>query len=350
MKFTAEILGQNKPVISIGCGRVYNKKSYFVEKKVVLKNDDNQKFLSKVLISEGIFILDTQLHFSTPQKFKIQCGGDLMVLNFISSKSTEVSHKNKQRQAIKNRHNILFASNYTATFKIPACEQINYLTILISLDYYSKLIHENWDIHPEFSQHIALGKSAAIASKYALLNSAILWVMQEIKDCTYEGAIQKLYFEAKIKELLILQLDALLKKPKESVSVDEKEYAKLQEAKLILEATFTKAPTLPELSRKISLNEFKLKKGFKECFEITVKGYVTKLRMEYAKKLIKKKTANISEIAEKCGYKDVSHFSAAFKLFYGFTPLSFRKNNFGATFLLFYFEVFCGVSYNIFVI
>ena len=96
---------------------------------------------------------------------------------------------------------------------------------------------------------------------------------------------------------------------------------------LILEANFTDAPSLPELSRAISLNEFKLKKGFKSCFETTVKGYITKLRMECAKDLFKNKASNVGEVAYKCGYKDVSHFSAAFKLFYGFTPISFRKLN-----------------------
>ena len=140
-----------------------------------------------------------------------------------------------------------------------------------------------------------------------------------------------MYLEAKIKELLILQLDALAVKPQnKQVSIDEEDYNKLLEAKLILEANFTNAPTLPELSRLVSLNEFKLKKGFKACFETTIKGYVTKLRMEYAKNLFKNKDSNVGEVAYKCGYKDVSHFSAAFKFFYGFTPISFRKINFGA--------------------
>jgi AraC-like DNA-binding protein len=134
-----------------------------------------------------------------------------------------------------------------------------------------------------------------------------------------------MYLEAKIKELLILQLDTLVKKPLEKALINEEDYLKLQKAKLILEANFTNAPSLPELSRAISLNEFKLKKGFKSCFETTVKGYITKLRMEYAKNLFKNKATNVGEVAYRCGYKDVSHFSAAFKLFYGFTPISFRK-------------------------
>ena len=145
-----------------------------------------------------------------------------------------------------------------------------------------------------------------------------------------------MYLEAKIKELLILQLDTLIKKPQNKVHIDEEDFKKLLKAKLILETNFTNAPTLVELSRIISLNEFKLKKGFKACFATTVKSYITKLRMEYAKDLFKNKASNVGEVAYKCGYKDVSHFSAAFKLFYGFTPISFRKLNPSAKFCLLY--------------
>ncbi|WP_413999967.1 helix-turn-helix domain-containing protein [Flavobacterium sp. W1B] len=350
MKFTAEILGQEEPIISIGSSHVYSKKSHFSVKKIGLKKKENQGFSTKVLISEGVFILDTQMCFSTPQNFKIQIIGDTVVMNFISSKSAVVIGENsgRKKDTAQNKHNILFASNYSAMFKIPAFEQMNCLTILLSLDYYSELIQENWGIHDDFSKNITLKKSTYLTSKYGSLNSPILWVIQEIKNCNYEGAIQKMYFEAKIKELLILQLEALLKKPQVAVSIAGTEYAKLQEAKLILEANFTNAPTLAELSRRISLNEFKLKKGFKECFEITVKGYVTKLRMEYAKKLIKKETSNVSEVAEKCGYKDVSHFSAAFKLFYGFTPISFRKNHLTAKLSFLCFEILDVFSVDIF--
>ena len=49
--------------------------------------------------------------------------------------------------------------------------------------------------------------------------------------------------------------------------------------------------------------------------------------MEYAKDLFKNKTSSVGEVAYKCGYKDVSHFSAAFKQFYGFSPIRFRNLN-----------------------
>jgi AraC-like DNA-binding protein len=41
--------------------------------------------------------------------------------------------------------------------------------------------------------------------------------------------------------------------------------------------------------------------------------------MERAKELLKNEILNVSELYIQCGSRDVSHFSAAFKQFYGFT-------------------------------
>jgi AraC-like DNA-binding protein len=133
--------------------------------------------------------------------------------------------------------------------------------------------------------------------------------------------------ETKIRELLLLQLEMLIERSVATKElVEDADFEKLQAARLILDTAYVYAPTLAELSRKVSLNEFKLKKGFKACFGTTVKSYIIKLRMERAQVLFKSKAVSVSDVAYQCGYKDVSHFSAAFKAFYGSSPLKFKIN------------------------
>lgn len=352
MKFKTKLLAHKQPLISIDTTD-FNKSDYsFLEEKISIQNGKKENITSANLIAEGVVILDTQMLFSTSQTIQSEISGESIVLNFIYCNNVEAVIENveSEKYTTSNTHNILYASNFNAKFEIPAFEQINYLTIVLSLNYYSKLINGDWNIHKDFSKKISQQKSDYLNSKYAPFNSTIQWVIHEIKNCKYEGAIKKMYIEAKIKELLTLQLQSLITKPQEDNQIGKEDYDKLQEAKLILEANFTNAPTLPELSRIISLNEFKLKKGFKACFQTTVKGYITKLRMEYAKDLFKNKTSNVSEVAEKCGYKDVSHFSSAFKLFYGFTPASFRNSHWGVKFSVLYWEFFDVVSLEFFMI
>ncbi|MCI9845189.1 helix-turn-helix domain-containing protein [Flavobacterium pectinovorum] len=327
MKFKSTILGQEEPFLNVETG-ADNQKNHFVEEIVSIHNEELGEITSSNLINDAILIIDIQMHFSSSQTIRTEMVGEAVVLNFICCNNVEaaIDDVESEKYTTENTHNILYTSKLNATFKIPALEEINYLSIILSPNFYSQLINEDWNLHQKFSKNILQKKTGYLTPKYVPFNSEIQWVIHEIKNCKYSGSLKKMYLEAKIKELLILQLESL-KRLENKALVDEKDFKKLLEAKRILERNFTNAPTLIELSRLISLNEFKLKKGFKMCFETTVKSYVTKLRMEYAKNLFKSKTSNVSEVAYKCGYKDVSHFSAAFKTFYGFTPISFRKIN-----------------------
>lgn len=349
MKFKSKILAHQQSLIEIETADSYSQKSHFTEEKINIQNGRSEEITSKNLISDGVVILDTQMRFSAPQTIQSEITGESIVMNFICCNNVEatIDQVESEKFTTENTHNILYASNFNARFEIPAFEDINYLSIILSLDYYQKLINEDWNLHPKFSAAIGQKKSSYLAPRSVPFNASIQWIIHEIKNCKHKGAIQKMYLEAKIKELFILQLDALLTEPQnKEASIDEEDYNKLLKAKSILEANFTNAPTLPEISRMVSLNEFKLKKGFKACFDTTIKGYVTQLRMEYAKTLFQNKDSNVGEVAYKCGYKDVSHFSAAFKFFYGFTPISFRKINLGAKLYLLYWDFLEIISFD----
>ena len=54
--------------------------------------------------------------------------------------------------------------------------------------------------------------------------------------------------------------------------------------------------------------------------------YVQRVRMGKAQRLVRTTSASIGEVAQKCGFQDVAHFSRAFKQFFGVTPSQYRKN------------------------
>ncbi|WP_126244206.1 helix-turn-helix transcriptional regulator [Chitinophaga rhizosphaerae] len=78
------------------------------------------------------------------------------------------------------------------------------------------------------------------------------------------------------------------------------------------------------LCRRFGLNEFKLKKGFKQLFGNTVFGYVQEMRMKTARRLIVEEKRNVNEVADFLGYSSPNHFSAAFKRLYGFPPAKLK--------------------------
>ena len=328
MKIKSKILAHEKSIIQIEIGNNHYPKNFLTEENVDIKNGDSEQIKSHHLITEGMVLLDTQMLFSTPQTIVFEIDEECVVMNFIccSNIETHIDQLETEKYSKKNTHNIFYATKYRATIKIPAFEQTNYFCIILSKDFYYNIINEDWKLHEKFSKNILHKKSSYLTSKYIPFTPAIQWVIHEIKNCNRQGALKKMYIETKIKELLIHQLETIITIPIQKDQIDEDDYNKLLEAKQILDNDYVHAPTLAELSRLISLNEFKLKKGFKACFGTTVKSYIIKLRMEHAKELFQNKASTVSDVAYKCGYKDVSHFSAAFKNFYGFSPQKFKIN------------------------
>ncbi|NCU06276.1 MAG: helix-turn-helix transcriptional regulator, partial [Chitinophagaceae bacterium] len=83
--------------------------------------------------------------------------------------------------------------------------------------------------------------------------------------------------------------------------------------------------TLQQLSRKVGINEFKLKKGFKQLFGDTVFGYRHTVRMERAKEIILETKLEFSDIAFMTGFEHAENFHKAFKKYHGYTAVELRK-------------------------
>lgn len=79
-------------------------------------------------------------------------------------------------------------------------------------------------------------------------------------------------------------------------------------------------PSLPQLAAIVGMNEFKLKRGFKEVFNQPPFTYLAGVRLEMARTALEKKEKNITQIAFELGYASLQHFSAAFKKKFGVPP------------------------------
>ena len=106
----------------------------------------------------------------------------------------------------------------------------------------------------------------------------------------------------------------------------EKDKRKLIEAKELLASKLDNPPTIVELSKLVGINEYKLKKGFKELFGTTIFGFIHDSRMSLAKRLLLGTDKSAAEIAYEAGYNSPQYFSNAFKKKFGVTPNSVRKN------------------------
>jgi two-component system response regulator YesN len=93
----------------------------------------------------------------------------------------------------------------------------------------------------------------------------------------------------------------------------------------ILKANYNSEVTLEEAALALSVTPQYLSKVFKEDTGMTFKEYMTELRLEESKQLLKRGDYSIKEICFKVGYNDTSYFIRAFKKYEGLTPKDYQK-------------------------
>ncbi|CCK81447.1 MULTISPECIES: helix-turn-helix domain-containing protein [Desulfobacula] len=155
----------------------------------------------------------------------------------------------------------------------------------------------------------------------------ITTALQIVHPPAYTGSASTLFYESRALELLAMQLKLLggqhlISKPFHMTGSD---LESIHSARHILLEDIQNPPTIATLSRICGINEFKLKKGFKQTFNTTIFAYLKKHRMETAWHMLKEQNISVTEAASMVGYTNISHFSAAFRKQFNINPGTLKK-------------------------
>ncbi|MEM6804750.1 MAG: AraC family transcriptional regulator [Bacteroidota bacterium] len=176
-----------------------------------------------------------------------------------------------------------------------------------------------------FTEKVLKQENTILSPKWKHNSLGIQNVIREIIHSSYKEGLRELFLLSKSIELLVLQAELYEQEEKSLFIKKSADKKKLIEAKEYLNASLENPPTLVELAKLIGLNEYKLKRGFKELFGTTVFGYIQACRMTLARQLLLDTDKSAKEIAYEIGYSSPQHFSKAFKQQFGRTPNSMRK-------------------------
>ncbi|NFB32450.1 AraC family transcriptional regulator [Clostridium botulinum] len=83
--------------------------------------------------------------------------------------------------------------------------------------------------------------------------------------------------------------------------------------------------TIKYIANQLNISTGYLLVNFKSVYNISPKNYLSQLKFNEAKILLGQPTITLSEISERIGYRNVSHFSRQFKLWSGISPYEFRN-------------------------
>ncbi|NEP19179.1 MAG: helix-turn-helix transcriptional regulator [Leptolyngbya sp. SIO4C1] len=153
-------------------------------------------------------------------------------------------------------------------------------------------------------------------------------IMQQILHCPYWGMTKRMYLESKLLELMALLLD----QEKEvqqgeliNTSLNPDDIDRLHHARNLLLQQIKQPPSLKELARQAGLNEYTLKRGFRQVFGRTVFGYLHDHRMEQARQLLETGIYKVEDVAQTVGYRNLSAFSRAFHKHFGVLARDCKK-------------------------
>ncbi|WPV01779.1 helix-turn-helix transcriptional regulator [Mucilaginibacter sp. cycad4] len=323
MKIKSKIEGFDEWLFIEELPDAYSPGSQLSEKHISIKREPVKKLFYYQLSSGGLFLLHSNMQFNEHVRILSEVEGETITSQFIFYESGSTPPKLLKKGIYgNNRHNIRYIPSSKGKYEVVPDMEYSYFLMVLSKEYYFHLIDRHALIHSSFVSAIMEGKYTSLAAQDLAVTPEMKRVITDICECKKTGELKKFYTESKVLELLMLQLEQMQKQGEDenSLQIKTDDLEKLYQAKELLDKVYVNPPTIKKLSRLISLNEFKLKQGFKAYYGTTIYGYITRLRMETAKKMIIDDHKSIGEVSHAIGFKHQAHLTSAFKKYYGILP------------------------------
>lgn len=243
----------------------------------------------------------------------------------LKGKSTVLTDVTEQSISFTpHQHNIIYANGICGKMQWES-EQLQLCEINLAPDFFKKFLPRSNHIFDAFRNTMEKGKSGLLAKNHHPVRHKMYQIVDEIMSCQRQGIFKRMFLEAKVIELLLLQLEQFADDTIPHASVKKSDVDKIYAVREFILQNLDAACSLIDLAHKVGTNEFILKKGFKELFGTTVFGFWNDAKMEQAKLLLTEQDMTIGEVSYHIGYKNQRHFSAAFKRKFGILPSQYKK-------------------------
>lgn len=262
------------------------------------------------------------------KRFDFQ-GSDSYVQMVFSLDTLKDHLKNKENESIYDllpgQNDLLFIPKACQDFStVQISEDRELFGVNISTDLFLKVLPQKSPISDRMSNIVLNEQSVIIKSKNRSITLAMRHVIEQIMRCMRDDHYRCLYYQAKVMELLSLQLAQIESSVRDNPKLKEDELKRVYQVKSILEQNPEQNHTLLGLAHAVGTNDATLKKHFKLIFGTTVFGYLNSHRMEMARKILLEQDCKVSVISSQFGYKHATHFSSAFKKYFGYSPTKLK--------------------------
>ena len=223
------------------------------------------------------------------------------------------------------QYNLFYTNSFNGFFTNNELVQETFI-LQFTKQAFRRLAADGGEVMHDFMQKVESGQPIFLSARNLYMDVSLHHAIRQIIECRYHGSVKKMFLYSKCLEIFVSVADALARAQNQTAIYCKTDYdrERILFARDYLLQHLDLPPSLVELSRIAGINEFKLKRGFKEMFDTTVFGYLSEHRLELAKQDILEGKKTATEIAFELGYASPQHFSRAFKQKYGVSPKQAR--------------------------
>ncbi|RBQ29014.1 helix-turn-helix domain-containing protein [Aliarcobacter vitoriensis] len=268
----------------------------------------------KYKITEDILLLKTKI--LTSEKILLHANSKIkgLVINIVLDGENNIIDNNFKREENfkKNSSCIKYMNEYDTTTILD--KNSNSLGIIIEDKFLEKNFNDIFDLN-SFENFPSVTLKNQISKNINLA--------KELFNSPFEGKLHDIYLQSKVFEIIYNEFSEIMNhkiyNDDKKVKLNQDDIEALYKAKDII-LTSQEFPDLVTLSKKVALNQFKLKYGFRQLFNTSPGNMILEQKMIYAKQLLETSEFSISEISNFVGYKYQSNFTNAFIKFFGVLP------------------------------
>lgn len=171
--------------------------------------------------------------------------------------------------------------------------------------------------------YLNFARSLMIAMLNQLYNMEVQTEIQEQARMRTERCIH----QAVGREELIAQLSALMTEILDTVLRPKEDNVDMyvEKAKAYIKRHYMEEITLDALAGELNLNASYLSALFKNVMQINYSKYLTGVRMDEAKRLLRNTDLNLTQIAQRVGYQNSFYFTRIFTKTAGMKPQEYRR-------------------------
>ncbi len=250
----------------------------------------------------------------------------VLFLHFLFQNEVKLNLGSNTISLADGQFNLSYLPHFKANASLQKGQHLHTFHLHFDADFLASFTN-GFTLLPAFLREITKGNPCAITNSRHFATAAMISVINNILKNVYEEKYHQLFIEAHVKVLLLQALHKIHHgaHQQNQIRLSPQDIEKIITARNYLLTHLDSPVSIKQLARIAAINEYTLKKGFKQVYSMTIHKYYEHERLQKGMQLLIETDLPVAEIAYTLGYMHPTHFSSIFKKKFGYPPLYFRK-------------------------